>query len=130
MPWAGATQHRPMAAREGHVFPAKSSGISNPVRRVVPRRWCAQVEAELDPPGRLMAVGTPQPWSLIGLAISRLHPHLSGRKVFCDNCAHHGRYGVRGGPAMDREGQTTTTRTPLVEQLGRVGLWTRQLDIQ
>ena len=31
---------------------------------------------------------------------------------------------------MDREGQTTTTRTPLVEQLGRVGLWTRQLDIQ
>jgi probable F420-dependent oxidoreductase len=32
---------------------------------------------------------------------------------------------------MDREGQTTTsTRTPLAEQLGRVGLWTRQLDIQ
>jgi probable F420-dependent oxidoreductase len=31
---------------------------------------------------------------------------------------------------MDREAQTTTTRTPLAEQLGRVGLWTRQLDIQ
>jgi probable F420-dependent oxidoreductase len=32
---------------------------------------------------------------------------------------------------MDREGQTTTsTRTSLAEQLGRVGLWTRQLDIQ
>jgi probable F420-dependent oxidoreductase len=31
---------------------------------------------------------------------------------------------------MDREGQTTTTRTPLAERLGRVGLWTRQLDIQ
>jgi probable F420-dependent oxidoreductase len=31
---------------------------------------------------------------------------------------------------MDREGQTATTRTPLIEQLGRVGLWTRQLDIQ
>jgi hypothetical protein len=47
------------------------------------------MEAELDPPGSLMAVGTPQPWSLIGRAISSLHRHLSGRKVFCDNCAHH-----------------------------------------
>ena len=28
------------------------------------------VEAELDPAGRLMAVRTPQPWSLIGLATS------------------------------------------------------------
>jgi probable F420-dependent oxidoreductase len=31
---------------------------------------------------------------------------------------------------MDREGQTTTAGTPLAEQLGRVGLWTRQLDLQ
>jgi probable F420-dependent oxidoreductase len=31
---------------------------------------------------------------------------------------------------MDREGQTATARTPLAEQLGRVGLWTRQLDTQ
>jgi probable F420-dependent oxidoreductase len=31
---------------------------------------------------------------------------------------------------MDREGQTATAGAPLVEQLGRVGLWTRQLDIQ
>jgi probable F420-dependent oxidoreductase len=31
---------------------------------------------------------------------------------------------------MDSEGQTATAGAPLVEQLGRVGLWTRQLDIQ
>jgi probable F420-dependent oxidoreductase len=31
---------------------------------------------------------------------------------------------------MDREGQTTTAGKELAEQLGRVGLWTRQLDIQ
>jgi probable F420-dependent oxidoreductase len=31
---------------------------------------------------------------------------------------------------MDREGQTATAGAPLAEQLGRVGLWTRQLDIQ
>jgi hypothetical protein len=31
---------------------------------------------------------------------------------------------------MDRESQTATARTPLAEQLGPVGLWTRQLDIQ
>ena len=31
---------------------------------------------------------------------------------------------------MDREGQTTTTGRVLAERLGRVGLWTRQLDIQ
>jgi probable F420-dependent oxidoreductase len=31
---------------------------------------------------------------------------------------------------MDREGQTATTGAPLVEQLGRVGLWTSRLDIQ
>ena len=29
---------------------------------------------------------------------------------------------------MDREGQTTAAGTPLAGQLGRVGLWTRQLD--
>ena len=31
---------------------------------------------------------------------------------------------------MDREGQTATAGAPLAEQLGHVGLWTRQLDIQ
>jgi probable F420-dependent oxidoreductase len=31
---------------------------------------------------------------------------------------------------MDREGQTATTASPLAERLGRVGLWTRHLDIQ
>jgi probable F420-dependent oxidoreductase len=31
---------------------------------------------------------------------------------------------------MDRERQTATAGAPLAEQLGRVGLWTRQLDIQ
>jgi alkanesulfonate monooxygenase SsuD/methylene tetrahydromethanopterin reductase-like flavin-dependent oxidoreductase (luciferase family) len=31
---------------------------------------------------------------------------------------------------MDREGQTTTAGRVLAERLGRVGLWTRQLDIQ
>jgi len=31
---------------------------------------------------------------------------------------------------MDREGQTTTEGRALAEQFGRVGLWTRQLDIQ
>jgi probable F420-dependent oxidoreductase len=31
---------------------------------------------------------------------------------------------------MDREGQTTTDGRALAQQLGRVGLWTRQLDIQ
>ena len=31
---------------------------------------------------------------------------------------------------MDREGQTTTSGRVLAERLGRVGLWTRQLDIQ
>jgi probable F420-dependent oxidoreductase len=31
---------------------------------------------------------------------------------------------------MDREGQSATAGAPLAEQLGRVGLWTRQLDIQ
>jgi len=31
---------------------------------------------------------------------------------------------------MDREGQNAGAGTSLVEQLGRVGLWTRQLDIQ
>jgi probable F420-dependent oxidoreductase len=31
---------------------------------------------------------------------------------------------------MDREGQNTTDRRALAEQLGRVGLWTRQLDVQ
>ena len=31
---------------------------------------------------------------------------------------------------MDREGQTATAGALLAEQLGRVGLWTRQLDIQ
>jgi probable F420-dependent oxidoreductase len=31
---------------------------------------------------------------------------------------------------MDRAGRTATAATPLAEQLGRVGLWTRQLDIQ
>jgi probable F420-dependent oxidoreductase len=31
---------------------------------------------------------------------------------------------------MDREGQTTTAGRVLAEQLGRVGLWTRQLDLQ
>jgi probable F420-dependent oxidoreductase len=31
---------------------------------------------------------------------------------------------------MDREGQTATAATPLAEQLGRVGLWTRHLDVQ
>jgi probable F420-dependent oxidoreductase len=31
---------------------------------------------------------------------------------------------------VDREGQTATAGAPLAEQLGRVGLWTRHLDIQ
>jgi alkanesulfonate monooxygenase SsuD/methylene tetrahydromethanopterin reductase-like flavin-dependent oxidoreductase (luciferase family) len=31
---------------------------------------------------------------------------------------------------MDREGQVTTDGRALAEQLGRVGLWTRQLDVQ
>jgi hypothetical protein len=31
---------------------------------------------------------------------------------------------------MDRERQTTTGGPALAEQLGRVGLWTRHLDIQ
>ena len=31
---------------------------------------------------------------------------------------------------MDREGHTTTDGRALAEQLGRVGLWTRQLDVQ
>ena len=31
---------------------------------------------------------------------------------------------------MDREGQTTTDGRALAEQLGRVGLWTRHLDVQ
>ena len=31
---------------------------------------------------------------------------------------------------MDREGQTTTEGRALAEKLGRVGLWTRQLDVQ
>jgi probable F420-dependent oxidoreductase len=31
---------------------------------------------------------------------------------------------------MDREGQTTTDGRALAQQLGRVGLWTRQLDVQ
>jgi probable F420-dependent oxidoreductase len=31
---------------------------------------------------------------------------------------------------MDREGQTTTDGRALAERLGRVGLWTRQLDVQ
>jgi hypothetical protein len=31
---------------------------------------------------------------------------------------------------MDREGQITTDGRALAEQLGRVGLWTRQLDVQ
>jgi probable F420-dependent oxidoreductase len=31
---------------------------------------------------------------------------------------------------MDREGRTTTAGRALAERLGRVGLWTRQLDIQ
>ena len=31
---------------------------------------------------------------------------------------------------MDREGQSTAAGTPLAEQLGPVGLWTRQLDTQ
>jgi alkanesulfonate monooxygenase SsuD/methylene tetrahydromethanopterin reductase-like flavin-dependent oxidoreductase (luciferase family) len=31
---------------------------------------------------------------------------------------------------MDREGQTTTDGRALAKQLGRVGLWTRQLDVQ
>jgi len=31
---------------------------------------------------------------------------------------------------MDREGQTTVDGRALAEQLGRVGLWTRQLDVQ
>jgi probable F420-dependent oxidoreductase len=31
---------------------------------------------------------------------------------------------------MDREGQTTADGRELAEQIGRVGLWTRQLDIQ
>jgi hypothetical protein len=31
---------------------------------------------------------------------------------------------------MDREGQTATAGRALAERLGRVGLWTRQLDIQ
>jgi probable F420-dependent oxidoreductase len=31
---------------------------------------------------------------------------------------------------MDREGLSATAAAPLAEQLGRVGLWTRQLDIQ
>jgi alkanesulfonate monooxygenase SsuD/methylene tetrahydromethanopterin reductase-like flavin-dependent oxidoreductase (luciferase family) len=31
---------------------------------------------------------------------------------------------------MDREGQTTTAGGALAQRLGRVGLWTRQLDLQ
>ena len=31
---------------------------------------------------------------------------------------------------MDREGQTTTDGRALAEQFGRVGLWTRHLDVQ
>lgn len=31
---------------------------------------------------------------------------------------------------MDREGQTTTAGRVLAQRLGRVGLWTRQLDIR
>ena len=31
---------------------------------------------------------------------------------------------------MDHEGRTATAATPLAEQLGRVGLWTRHLDFQ
>jgi hypothetical protein len=31
---------------------------------------------------------------------------------------------------MDRESQTATAGTSLAEQLGRVGLWTRHLDVQ
>ena len=31
---------------------------------------------------------------------------------------------------MDREGQTTTAGRVLAQRLGRVGLWTRQLDLQ
>src|SRR5215213_7309680 len=34
------------------------------------------------------------------------------------------------GADMDREGQTTTEGRALAERLGRVGLWTRQLDLQ
>jgi hypothetical protein len=35
-----------------------------------------------------------------------------------------------GELTMDGEGQTATAGTPLAGRLGRVGLWTRQLDIQ
>ena len=31
---------------------------------------------------------------------------------------------------MNREGQTASAGTPHAEQLGRVGLWTRALDVQ
>jgi len=31
---------------------------------------------------------------------------------------------------MDREGQTATAGRALAKRLGRIGLWTRQLDIQ
>jgi len=31
---------------------------------------------------------------------------------------------------MDREGQATTDGRALAERFGRVGLWTRQLDVQ
>ena len=31
---------------------------------------------------------------------------------------------------MDREGQITTAGRALAQRLGRVGLWTRQLDLQ
>ena len=56
---------------------------------------------------------------------------LSGPEgSLCDTCAHHGEGSVWEGAAMDREGQTATAGAPLAEQLGRVGLWTRQLDIQ
>jgi probable F420-dependent oxidoreductase len=58
-------------------------------------------------------------------------PHLSVRLSFCDNRAHRVQSGVyMRGAEMDREGQTTTDGRALAEQFGRVGLWTRHLDVQ
>ena len=40
------------------------------------------------------------------------------------------RTGFKKGADMDREGQTITEGRALAGKLGRVGLWTRQLDVQ
>ena len=57
-------------------------------------------------------------------------PHLSVRLSFCDNRAHRVQSGVYEGADMDREEQTTSDGRALAEQFGRVGLWTRHLDVQ